>query len=384
MSQTLPNPRTRRYLSLDHWRGLACLVVLVNHSVWRGPDAEAWSSVEHLIVAAAERLWLGVPMFFVVSGYCISATVDAHRRRSERRLISYLARRVRRIFPPYWIVLAATVLYVAIIDIVVPGYPLTVGSGEFLRPWWYSAAQWAGNITLTEHWRTNVFGGQKAWFLAHAWTLGYEEQFYLVAAMLLWLKPNRFFSGAACISAAVAAIALVSRAQGWAVEGFFFDGSWLQFYVGVVAYHAINYGRPLARAMLVVALLAIACAILLMSDTLLAQKSESQAYLVALVFGALLIPAHRFDDRIANLGALRPLHHAGVMCYSLYLVHLPINKLVHVFLEGIQFPSTPWLTIPVCAAASISVAWWFHVNVERHFMSPSSMIQTRPAGMAVA
>ena len=63
-----------------------------------------------------------------------------------------------------------------------------------------------------------------------------------------------------------------------------------------------------------------------------------------------------------------PLRYAGMMCYSLYLVHLPINKLLHTALRLIDAPSSPWLTVPTCAAVSIPVAWLFHVAVERRFM----------------
>src|SRR5262249_16684726 len=146
-----------------------------------------------------------------------------------RSLHAYFARRVRRIFPPYWIVLATTVLAVALIDTTVPGRPLTA-DGSFLRPWWFSAWQWAGNISLTEQWRMNVIGGQKGWFLVHAWTLCYEEQFYVVMGLILWLTPRHLFKTALAVSLAVAATAVSMRLFRLPLDGFFFDGSWLQFY----------------------------------------------------------------------------------------------------------------------------------------------------------
>jgi peptidoglycan/LPS O-acetylase OafA/YrhL len=388
MAQELPVPRTTRYQSLDHWRGFACLVVLINHSVWTGPDSGTWSEAERVFTSLASRLWLGVPMFFVISGYCIAATVDSHRRRAKRSLYSYLTRRVRRIFPPYWVVLAATVVVVALVDTLIAGRPLTSDtSGLFLRPWWYSSWQWIGNITLTEQWRMNVIGGQKAWFLGHAWTLSYEEQFYLVAALLLWAMPRRFFAGAAAVSAVVGAVAVAGPQWSWPIEGFFFDGSWLQFYLGVVVYFAINYAGRAVQWFLAAAFAAVALSVLLLSNAISSDvKTVSQAFTVALLFAFILIPLHRFDQTIATLKVMEPFRYAGLMCYSLYLVHLPINKLLHAALRSIDAPSTPWLTVPICAAVSLPIAWLFHLSVERRFMvsqSPARLPNAR-ASTAVA
>src|SRR4026207_1662106 len=136
---------TTRYLTLDHWRGIACLAVLMNHAVW----FPTGTAVARAVFVAAERLWIGVPIFFVISGYCISAAVDAHRRQTSRPLHHYFTRRLRRVFPPYWVALAATGAIGAVVDVGVAGNPLS-STGEFLRPGWYDSRQWLGNVTLTE------------------------------------------------------------------------------------------------------------------------------------------------------------------------------------------------------------------------------------------
>src|SRR5262245_59812438 len=105
----VPAPRNPRYESLDMWRGVACLLVLLNHAiVYQLPDGTTPQGLQRFDVAAAAvaaRLWLGVPMFFVISGYCISAAVDSYRRRGSS-VGTYFVRRFKRIFPPYWAVLA--------------------------------------------------------------------------------------------------------------------------------------------------------------------------------------------------------------------------------------------------------------------------------------
>jgi peptidoglycan/LPS O-acetylase OafA/YrhL len=233
--RTIPVTPPTRYLTLDHWRGLACLAVLVNHAVWHHTGTQ----IDQALYVLASRLWIGVPVFFVISGYCISAAVDSHRRQTSRPLHVYFTRRLRRIYPPYWAVLAITLLAVATIDVSLPHAPLST-SGEFLRPWWYGVSQWMGNVSLTEIWRPHVIIGQKALMLGHAWTLCYEEQFYVVAGLLLWMIPRGFFAGTVAVTIATAlAVSLLPSAS---IDGFFFDGSWFQFWLGVLVYHALARG----------------------------------------------------------------------------------------------------------------------------------------------
>ena len=101
-----PKPADARYLSLDACRGAACLLLVIYHATFfadltfKIEDRSTWSfaSVMMRIVRLA---WAGVPIFFVVSGYCIAASLDSMRRRPYT-LGSYFVRRFRRIYPPFW------------------------------------------------------------------------------------------------------------------------------------------------------------------------------------------------------------------------------------------------------------------------------------------
>src|SRR5579872_6079464 len=74
-----------RYQMLDVWRGLACLMVVVHHAgyalLWSDVGTHADSTLRWWIVYAVNRLSLGVPMFFVISGYCILASVESTRKK---------------------------------------------------------------------------------------------------------------------------------------------------------------------------------------------------------------------------------------------------------------------------------------------------------------
>ncbi len=201
----LPQPRAPRYKSLDLWRGVACLMVVVFHAIGYSPYyralvagtepvcGEGWlNRLAHVLQAGLSELWLGVPMFFVISGYCISATLDSQRRK-PLSVARYFHRRFRRIYPPYWIALALTAGCVALFYFT-PLPNLFSDEAPPFYPWRLTPAQWLGNITLTETWRYHALGDPPGQFLGIMWTLCYEEQFYAVAGLILLLSPRRIFA----------------------------------------------------------------------------------------------------------------------------------------------------------------------------------------------
>ena len=109
----LPPPRNPRYLTLDHWRGIACLMIVVLHATHNAsPDGGgAAGGLGRGILSVISRMGFGVPMFFVISGYCIAATSDSSRRK-PRAPWRFFTRRFRRIFPPYWTLALLSLIHI--------------------------------------------------------------------------------------------------------------------------------------------------------------------------------------------------------------------------------------------------------------------------------
>jgi len=99
-----------RYACLDHWRGFACLSVMLFHC--SNPLAAVQSSL-HPWAAACKSLascgWFGVHLFFVISGYCVAAKIQRMIELGENPG-SFLLDRFFRIFPAYWAALGLAVL----------------------------------------------------------------------------------------------------------------------------------------------------------------------------------------------------------------------------------------------------------------------------------
>ena len=116
-------PRAPRYLTLDHWRGIACLLVVLFHSsgvAFLSMEASGTQPQQAGLAGLALSItrigWIGVPFFFVISGYAISAAADSSRR-GRGGPIGYFKRRIRRIYPPLWVMLVLQVAIVFAVDV---------------------------------------------------------------------------------------------------------------------------------------------------------------------------------------------------------------------------------------------------------------------------
>src|SRR5215208_3667560 len=116
-----PATRSPRFHALDVWRGLVCLFVVLEHAgvaLW--VDSAGGSGIDGWLrgaLVAALKLNVGTALFFVMSGYCVASCVASARRRATSP-VGFLARRLWRIFPPYWVALAGFVATVAALDVV--------------------------------------------------------------------------------------------------------------------------------------------------------------------------------------------------------------------------------------------------------------------------
>ena len=364
-----PTPREPKYVSLDCWRGVACLFVVFYHSVLyhllTTPDAAP--SPTRAVLQAFAQLSVGVPIFFVISGYCIAASADTTRLRGAS-VVTYFRRRFRRIYPPLWAAIVLGALWFPLLDL----GSLHLLSGEPWmqpRPWWFSPSQWLGNITLTESWRYHVAGGPRGHFPGQAWTLCYEEQFYAIVGVLL-LAPRLLLRGTILVTAATLALFLTAPQAGWDLNGFFFDGSWLMFAAGVFVYFATNYGSFRSAGALL---------LLLALSAGLTAGHGMRDWTVAFAFAALILVLKPWDARIMSSPFSRPFAACGTMCYSLYLVHQIPVRAVAAAADRLGLRSdalTLFVVVPACLICSLLLAAAFYRLVEYRFLNRSPLNRT--------
>jgi peptidoglycan/LPS O-acetylase OafA/YrhL len=141
--------------------------VLLSHAIPALPGAVAIPDALEPIVHNGH---LGVSIFFVISGYLITLLlVKEWKATGSIALRNFYARRVLRIFPPFY-------CYLAVVGALTGAGVLNINPRLFITAGLYV-------------WNYNLQAGN--WFLNHFWSLSLEEQFYLFwPAALLFLTPR--------------------------------------------------------------------------------------------------------------------------------------------------------------------------------------------------
>ena len=374
---------TRRYQMLDVWRGVVCLLVVLEHVgvvLWVGagdaPGVQGWFQ---RAVVAVLSLNIGTPLFFVMSGYCVASCVESSRRKGHSPLM-FLYRRFWRIFPTYWAALLVFAVLVLALDLAgldrlhCSDLSLQIDSPKSLT--W---GQWLGNLTLTETWRRTAFGGaSSAVYTRVAWSLCYQEQFYAICGLVLWLAPAKVSKTLAWTTLGIVAYRTFAADAGFlhTLDGVFVV-HWHVFAAGLAVYWRLNAAStaPVKTRRAVDAGLAALAVVGLVSG--------SVPTTAAGVFGLILIGLHRWDAASVGLAWLGPVRACGRRSYAIYLSHLPVVMMGNVVLYDLGLNGL-WarvlVVVPVVTAAALAFGWLFHHLVERHFMGAAPLPKFAAAG----
>jgi peptidoglycan/LPS O-acetylase OafA/YrhL len=162
--------REKTYLpTLDGWRGIAVLGVILYHGRTELPDTNS------LLVRLAAHCDLGVDVFFAISGFLICGLLlREYEENGDISLRRFYIRRCFRILPPYYVALAAI-----------------CAAGAFLAlP--VNFADVPSCLLFYRNYRPLGMDESGGFYTAHFWTLAVEEHFYLLWPILLMaVKPKR-------------------------------------------------------------------------------------------------------------------------------------------------------------------------------------------------
>jgi peptidoglycan/LPS O-acetylase OafA/YrhL len=149
---------------LDGLRGVAILMVVVFHTFYVNPGSGIALQAFGKIIQTG---WMGVPIFFVLSGFLISYPFFRGRAADNNFWYQsgYARRRIGKILPPYYLSIAILVLY----------YLLRSSDPAFLHAAW----QWALGLP-------NFFQSDVPFNISY-WSLIVEVHFYILLPVLFWL-----------------------------------------------------------------------------------------------------------------------------------------------------------------------------------------------------
>jgi peptidoglycan/LPS O-acetylase OafA/YrhL len=349
----LPRIWPARYKIIDGWRALAALTVVCHHlGLWNQQNAGH----------------VAVMVFFVISGYCIAATSESCLRHSHG-FATYMSRRIRRIYPPYFF----AVCFFTVTRLV----KWRLGGGMQLSP---SVPAWLQTFTLTQ-WLSliphpSTYAAQnQTLFVAAFWSLNYEEQFYLVIGGLMVLSV-RF--GQPILWGV---LALIVPAFAWnlmhpAISYGFFLEYWIHFSLGVIVYYRLCglAGAEARRAIDIgISILVVASAavwVLHAGPGIAYQRSVYAEWCITGTFALFLIAARALDDALAASWLGAKLITFGTLTYSLYLVHQFNEQAADGaarLLFRIGVPRILKVPLEVLAMIMIAAVFWYFC--ERRFIN---------------
>lgn len=296
--------------------------------------------------------FVGVDVFFVISGYLITAGLMERLAAGRYSVASFYAARVRRIFPALFAMLAvATPFAVWLLS--------STGLQEFGRTL-HATALFFSNMHLK---RTGYFEpASELNPLLHTWSLAVEEQYYIVFPLLLALLYRHWRRG---IAPVLAAVGLISFAVStWWLRsdpGFvFFTAASRTFELMIGSLLAIGCGarapmpavpRAVREGLAALGLAGIVAACTLFDADI---PFPGPAALLPCLGAALLIWTGAQGETLTGRGlSLGPLRWVGALSFSLYLWHWPVLVFLRHWAVG---EPSGWQT-GLAVALSVGLAW---------------------------
>jgi peptidoglycan/LPS O-acetylase OafA/YrhL len=301
--------------------------------------------------------YTGVDIFFVISGFLISGIILRERDLGHFSVLNFYARRVRRLFPALAVVLAATAL--------LGWYYLLPDEFAALGKHMLAGAGYATNFVL--RWEAGYFdAAADAKPLLHLWSLGVEEQFYIVWPVLLLLVrgPRVLLAVIAAIIVASFAGSLASLSKNQVAAFYLPHHRMWQLAVGallaaIALYRPswVAFRRRPADIMSIAGVLLIAASMLLMTT----RRDYPGFYGLVPVCGAVLLlaagPQAILNRRILASSAAVFI---GLISYPLYLWHWPLLSFAHI----LRIELDAWAIATVLAATACLATLTYYV-IER-------------------
>ena len=303
----------QRFQVLDSWRGICALLVMAYH----------------LPLASHFYYWqpirsghFGVEFFFVLSGFVIAHS-NGQKLASGGYFSSFLIRRFGRIYPLHLVTLLALVVVefaklAVVLGLGVKGGETPFGDSSSLPALGANLLLWNG-----------LGGFHDFTWNGPSWSISAEFYTYILFAFVVWAAGRRYVFAAAAL--VVAAFALLTWNSAQPVPRGTVEGEGLLvciagFFLGTVTYQLFRWKGPASAWFEPVALGAVA---LVFWDFL-------PRSMTLIVFAAFVYVFAGERGPLAKAFLVRPAQWAGMVSYSIYLVHYPVITTLNALCRLIQ------------------------------------------------
>jgi peptidoglycan/LPS O-acetylase OafA/YrhL len=294
----------------------------------------------HLRIPGLSFGWIGVQLFFILSGFLITGIL-LRIKSSTGFYSNFYVRRAVRILPIYFILLSLVI---------------SVGMA---RHW--PVSDWPWFALFADNWLLGLIGPTQVAFppfLEHLWTLAVEEQFYFLWPIAVGLLPRRLSI------ALITALIVSGPVFRWRFEPHTFDSSWIFSYDflawGAAGAIFIRYTVKIDRILLTICILFLTLLAVLVSANQLIFHD-----LLAPLFISILIYVHGGNSPLVSALEWPLLRYIGRISYGLYIYHLPAFYLCGTILHKLLVHFDGATTIVVNIALTIGIAALSYRFIER-------------------
>lgn len=332
--------QTTSFLSLDGLRAIAILAVFWHHFA---TVISGWT--------ITGRGFLGVDLFFIISGFLIVTLLLRERRGSGSLSVRHFyIRRFFRIFPAYYLML------------------FVVGATAFLKPGFTSVAI-KQDIIFAAFYLSNLVPMTS--MLAITWSLAAEEQFYIIVPALekYARRSMPFFLPVAYILVSLPSFGFFPTIE---LPSFFRETTFGPILLGVMLAHVLDHQRYFLWLYQILAwrpvpVFALALVFLVTSypaDDISGWPRLTMHWTMLILVASCVIQERNFLQPILSL---RPIRKIGIVSYGMYLYQHVVAHFVHKGMENIVTPENFRMTY---FTATVLATWAVAECSYRYFETP--------------
>jgi peptidoglycan/LPS O-acetylase OafA/YrhL len=340
-----------RIAELDGLRGIAILLVVSFHYI-NNQLLYSTNSFGRFLCKVTSFGWVGVDLFFVLSGFLIGSIL-IRTRESKNFFSTFYIRRLARIVPNYYLLL---LIFIAI------------------QPWPYFSDNYmlTGNkviplgsyFTMMHNFYMANMNNLGNGMLCVTWSIGIEEQFYLAFPLIVYLAKRSWLPFILIITVIVASVVRMQYTH-WIPPYVLLPARMDSISMGVLVayfYNKIDLEAFVSKYLyILLILIATDIAICAYLYALFGDLGVIKHTLFAIFFALCLVLAITKTPGYTTLLRNKILCWVGTISYSLYLFHYFILALFHHFIgnkEGIVINNLKDLIITILALASSFLMAW--------------------------